>query len=148
MGGSMFHAPFIAADPRLDLSAVVTANPDRRSVLRARYPDTRLIGSVEDLLARLDDIDLVVVTTPNSTHEGIAEAVLSRRRPVVVDKPVTATTAGTRRLAELAKAFGTTVIPFQNRRWDGDFRTVVSLLQGGELGVLHTFESRFERWQP
>ena len=39
-------------------------------------------------------------------------------------------------------------MPFQNRRWDGDFRTVVDLLQRHALGELHTFESRFERWQP
>ncbi len=148
MGGSMFHAPFIAADPRLQLDFVVTANPDRRSAVLARYPDTRLIDSTDDLLARLDDIDLVVVTTPNSTHEAIAEAVLSRRRPVVVDKPVTVTAAGTRRLAGLAQEVGRTIVPFHNRRWDGDFRTVVSLLQSGELGVLTTFESRYERWQP
>jgi predicted dehydrogenase len=148
MGGSLFHAPFIAADPRLDLAAVVTADPDRRAAVLARYPDTELAGSVEDLLGRLDDIDLVVVSTPNATHLAIAEAVLSRRCPVVVDKPVAATADGARHLAELAATVGTTIIPFQNRRWDGDFRTVVALVESGELGSLHTFESRYERWQP
>jgi predicted dehydrogenase len=67
---------------------------------------------------------------------------------VVVDKPVTAAANETRRLAALAEDVGTTIIPFQNRRWDGDFRTVVSLLRNGELGTLYTFESRYERWQP
>jgi scyllo-inositol 2-dehydrogenase (NADP+) len=148
MGGSLFHAPFIAAEPRLDLAVVVTADPARRAGVLARYPDSDLAGDVEDLLLRLDDIDLVVVSTPNATHQPIAEAVLWRRRPVVVDKPVTASAAGTRHLAELAASVGTTIIPFQNRRWDGDFRTVVALLDRGELGPLHTFESRFERWQP
>jgi predicted dehydrogenase len=148
MGGSLFHAPFIAADPRLDLAVVVTGNPDRRTAVLARYPGASLVGSVEDLLVRLDDIDLVVVSTPNSTHLAIGEAVLSHRRPVVVDKPVTPTADGTRRLAELAETVRTAVIPFQNRRWDGDFRTVVALLGSGDLGTLHTFESRYERWQP
>jgi scyllo-inositol 2-dehydrogenase (NADP+) len=148
MGGCLFHAPFIAADPRFDLSLVVSANLDRRLAVTARYPGTSLADSVEDLLDRLDDIDLVVVSTPNSTHKAIAEAVISRRRPVVVDKPVTPTVNETRALAALAKASETTIIPFQNRRWDGDFRTVTSLLRTGELGTLHTFESRFERWQP
>jgi scyllo-inositol 2-dehydrogenase (NADP+) len=148
MGGSLFHAPFIAADPYLDLALVVTSDPDRRAAVLTRYPDTDLVHSVEDLLARLDDIDLVVVSTPNSTHQAIAEAVISRRRPVVVDKPVTATAVGTRQLAALAESNGTTIIPFQNRRWDGDFRTVVALVRSGELGPLHTFESRYERWQP
>jgi predicted dehydrogenase len=40
------------------------------------------------------------------------------------------------------------VVPFHNRRWDGDFRTVASVLRAGELGTLHAFESRYERWQP
>jgi scyllo-inositol 2-dehydrogenase (NADP+) len=148
MGGSLFHAPFIAADPRLELAVVVSANADRRSAVLARYPDTSLAGSVEELLIRLDDIDVVVVSTPNSTHSDIAESVLSRHRPVVVDKPVAATAEAARRLAALAETVGTTIIPFQNRRWDGDFRTVESRLRSGELGPLHTFESRYERWQP
>jgi predicted dehydrogenase len=67
---------------------------------------------------------------------------------VVVDKPVTPTSEQTRRLAALAVAAGTAVVPFQNRRWDGDFRTVIDLLGRDALGTLHTFESRYERWQP
>jgi scyllo-inositol 2-dehydrogenase (NADP+) len=148
MGGSLFHAPFVAADPHLDLALVVTSDASRRAAVLARYPDTELVHSVEDLLVRLDDIDLVVVSTPNSTHMAITEAVLSHRRPVVVDKPVATTAVGTRQLAALAESNGTTIIPFQNRRWDGDFRTVAALLRGGDLGALHTFESRYERWQP
>lgn len=148
MGGSLFHAPFITSEPRLDLTVVVSANRERQAAVRARYPKTKVMRSVEDLLDHLEDIDLVVVSTPNSTHEEIAEAVMSRQRSLVVDKPVTPTASATRRLAELATATGTTIVPFQNRRWDGDFRTVMSLLRRGDLGTLHTFESRYERWQP
>jgi len=37
---------------------------------------------------------------------------------------------------------------FQNRRWDGDFLTLRALLEADELGRVHRFESRFERWRP
>jgi len=37
---------------------------------------------------------------------------------------------------------------FHNRRWDNDFRTVRQLVEAGELGTVHRFESRFERWRP
>jgi len=37
---------------------------------------------------------------------------------------------------------------FQNRRWDGDFLTLRRLLGANELGRVHRFESRFERWRP
>jgi scyllo-inositol 2-dehydrogenase (NADP+) len=148
MGGSVFHAPFIHAEGRLELASVVTGNAERRAEVLARYPGTQVDERVEDLLDRLDDIDLVVVSTPNATHVAVAEAVLSNRRPVVVDKPVTPSADETRRLAVLAAAAGTAVVPFQNRRWDGDFRTVVDLLGDQALGTLHTFESRYERWRP
>jgi predicted dehydrogenase len=148
MGGALFHAPFINAEPRLDLAAVVTANPERRAAVATRYPGTGVVSDVDTLLDRLDDVDLVVVSTPNSTHAAVANAVLKRGRPVVVDKPVTPTSDETRALAALAAAHGTAVVPFQNRRWDGDFRTVVELVVSDALGPLHSFESRYERWQP
>jgi len=40
------------------------------------------------------------------------------------------------------------VIPFQNRRWDGDFLTLRRLLSDGAVGTPLRFESRFERWRP
>src|ERR1039458_6965446 len=147
-GGSLFHAPFIAGEPRLDLVSIVTANSQRQSEVAARYAETRVVTSVEDLLARIDDVDLVVISTPNSTHVAIAEMVLASGCPVVVDKPVAPSADEVRRLAALAEAAGTRVVPFQNRRWDGDFRTVTALLEAGALGTLNTFESRYERWQP
>jgi predicted dehydrogenase len=148
LGGSVFHAPFIAAEPRLDLACVVTANAERQRQALARYPGVTVLASFEELLGQIDDLELVVVSTPNATHVTFAEAVLSHSRPVVVDKPVAPSAEEVARLSGLAAAANTVVVPFHNRRWDGDFRTVVSLLDAGELGTLHAFESRFERWQP
>src|SRR5665811_2567207 len=36
----------------------------------------------------------------------------------------------------------------QNRRWDGDIRTLRELLADGALGRVLRFESRFDRWRP
>jgi len=148
LGGSHFHAPFIDAEPRLELAAVVTSNPERHAEVASRYPDALVIEDVERLLDQLATYDLVVVSTPPASHAVVAEAVLREGRPVVVDKPATPTSRQTRHLAALAEANGTAVVPYQNRRWDGDFRTVRQLLGDGALGALHTFESRYERWQP
>jgi scyllo-inositol 2-dehydrogenase (NADP+) len=148
MGGSLFHAPFIAQNPRLRLSAVITANAARQAEVRARYPGTAVHRHTERLLSHLEDVELVVVSTPNSSHVALAEAVLAHARAVVVDKPVAPTPDETRRLDTLARTHGTWAVPFHNRRWDGDFRTVAELLRRGDVGHLGTFESRYERWQP
>ena len=43
--------------------------------------------------------------------------------------------------------FGRLAIPFQNRRWDGDFLTLQQLIRDDKLGTVHRFESRFDRWR-
>jgi predicted dehydrogenase len=148
LGGSVFHAPFIAAERRLDLVAVVTSDPARQADVVARYPGASVLTSFDGLLARIAEIDVVVISTPNAGHTALAEAVLNAGRHVVVDKPVAPSAAEVRGLAELAERVGRQVIPFQNRRWDGDFRTVTALIAAGDLGTLHRLESRYERWQP
>ena len=40
------------------------------------------------------------------------------------------------------------VIPFHNRRWDGDFLTVQKLIEEKAVGRLVTFESHFDRFRP
>jgi predicted dehydrogenase len=142
--GSFFHAPLIAATPGLSLAAVVTRDPRRAEQVRAEHPGTRVVPSAEDLF----DLDLVVVATPNRTHVPIAEAALRAGRPVVVDKPLAGTAADGAALVRLAAERGLPLSVFQNRRWDGDFRTLRHLLACGELGEVTRFESRFERWRP
>ena len=68
-------------------------------------------------------VELVVVSTPNETHFDLAKQALEAGKHVVIDKPFAATSAEARALIDLARAKGLLVIPFHNRRWDGDFLT-------------------------
>lgn len=145
LGGSAFHAPLIAATSGLRLTAVVTRDPGRRSAVQRRYPGARVLDSVDALWAMADALDLVVVTSPNATHAPYARAALDAGLHVVVDKPFAPTVTEAREIAALAERTSRLAIPFQNRRWDGDFLTVRRLLRDDALGTIHRFESRFER---
>ncbi|GAA3938510.1 Gfo/Idh/MocA family oxidoreductase [Actinomadura viridis] len=147
-GGAVFHAPLIDSVPGLRLTAVVTGNPGRREAAERRFPDVRVLDSADRLWENPDAWDLVVVTAPNRQHVPLARAALTSGLPVVVDKPAATSAAEARSLAALAAVRGLPVIPFHNRRWDGDFRTVRRLLGDGALGAAQRFESRFERWRP
>ncbi|GGW20431.1 oxidoreductase [Streptomyces capoamus] len=148
LAGSVFHAPLIAATEGLALDTVVTSSPERQQQARAEFPDVRLAAGAQELFDRADDLDLVVVATPNKTHVPLATAALEAGLPVVVDKPVAGTAAEARELAALAEQRGLLLSVFQNRRWDNDFLTLSRLLADGELGDPWRFESRFERWRP
>ncbi|MFD9704768.1 Gfo/Idh/MocA family oxidoreductase [Lentzea sp. NPDC059081] len=146
LGGAAFHAPFIATTPGLDLAAVVTANPKRQAEVAARYPDTTLLSTLDEVWT--GNYDLVVITTPNRFHATHARQVLDHGLNVVVDKPFAGSAAEARALASIASSRGLLLAPFHNRRWDGDFRTVQKLLRDNTLGKVHRFESRFERYRP
>jgi predicted dehydrogenase len=90
----------------------------------------------------------VIVCTPNSGHVPLATTALQGGLSVVVDKPLAATAADGRALADLAAERGLLLTVFQNRRWDGDFLTLRGLLEADALGPVVRFESRYERWRP
>ncbi|WP_261718497.1 Gfo/Idh/MocA family oxidoreductase [Streptomyces sp. FZ201] len=148
LAGSVFHAPLITATEGLVLDTVVTANPERQQQARAGHPDVRIATGPDELFARADELDLIVIASPNKTHVPLATAALKAGLPVVVDKPVAGTAAEARELAALAEERGVLLSVFQNRRWDNDFLTLRKLIAEGELGDVQRFESRFERWRP
>jgi predicted dehydrogenase len=148
LAGATFHAPLIRVTPDLQLTSIVTKDPERRARAHHDHPDAQLLSAPEELWARAADHDLIVVATPNISHAPLAEAAIDAGLNVVVDKPLAVTAAQGRSLVEHADAGGVLLTVFQNRRWDGDFLTVRKLLEEGSLGAVTRFESRFERWRP
>jgi predicted dehydrogenase len=148
LAGSVFHGPLIAATPGLRVAAVVTADPARQDRARHDHPGATVLDHPDRLWEHAADLDLAVVATPNRSHVPLAEAALAAGLPVVVDKPLAASAEQGRRLVADARRRGLPLTVFQNRRWDGDFRTVGRLLAAGALGRVQRLESRFERWVP
>lgn len=151
LAGSVFHAPLIAADPRLRVAAVVTSSPERAEQARAKHPGVRIVPAAQELFADptgIEDIALAVIATPNRTHAPLALEALAAGLAVVVDKPFAVTSAQGQEVIDAAEHAGLALTVFQNRRWDGDFRTVRRLIEDGSLGQVRRFESRFERWRP
>jgi len=146
LGGATFHAPFISRTPGLRLASIVTSNPERRRIASAEYRDAQILADVDALFDTKPD--LVAISTPNVTHYPLARHALESGAHVVVDKPFAATSAQAHEIGELAHRVGKLAIPFQNRRWDGDYLTLRSLIADGKLGDVHRFESRFDRWRP
>lgn len=144
MGGRVFHAPLISSVEGLELAAVMERTSNRAA---DRYPGIVTYHSVDAMLAD-SSIGLFVVTTPSGTHFEIARQALEAGRNVVVDKPMSATSAEVAQLMKLAAAKNVLLAPFHNRRWDGDFQTVRKVIHEGSLGRLVSFESRFDRWRP
>lgn len=55
---------------------------------------------------------------------------------VLIEKPLTPTSAQANELVDLAHSKGLILAPFQNRRWDSDFLGVRDVLERGEVSIL------------
>jgi predicted dehydrogenase len=145
-GGQLQFAPHLVASPDYELTTVVTRDPVKADAVRRLSPTTRVVDTVEEVWNRPHD--LVAVSTPNATHVEIASEAISRGVPVLLDKPMAVSAAAARELIARAESAGVLLEIFQNRRWDGDFLTLQSLIARGELGDVRVFESRFGWWDP
>ncbi|HEV6954030.1 MAG TPA: Gfo/Idh/MocA family oxidoreductase [Promicromonospora sp.] len=145
--GRQIHAR-LARAAGMTVTAVVARDPGRRVQAAGDWPGARLF---HDLPAMLNDpglYDLVVIASPSGLHAEHAAAVSRAGTPFVLDKPIGTTAAEARRVVSTAASAGTPFTVFQNRRWDPEQLTLEALLRRGELGTVHTFERRWERWRP
>jgi len=96
-------------------------------------------GDYREVLAR-DDIDAVVVCTPDHWHMPISIAAVRTGRDVYCEKPLTLTIAGGRALADEAKRYGRVVQTGSQQRSGSEFLKACELVQNGRIGKLHTMK--------
>jgi len=63
---------------------------------------------------------------------------------VVIEKPITITSAEADGLIELSKKQGKILTCFQNRRYDSDFRTLQHLMAQNVFGNVTEFENHYD----
>jgi predicted dehydrogenase len=143
LAGQAFHAPVIRAVSGMELACIVERSGTRA---REKYPEVRVVRTVDELLAD-KEIQLCVVATPNDSHFALARACLLAGRDVVVDKPFTPTLRESEELVRLATDRGRLITVYVERRWDGDFGTVTKIVQSGRLGTVVEYECRFDRFR-
>jgi scyllo-inositol 2-dehydrogenase (NADP+) len=144
LAGASFHAPLVAAVDRLKLAAIVTSRAEQ---VGRDHPGVAVVASAEALIAD-PGIDLIVIATPNDLHAPLAHAALEAGKHVVIDKPFALNPGAAADLMTVAKAQGRVLSVFHNRRWDSDFLTVQTVLQGGALGEVMLAELRWDRFRP
>lgn len=148
MSARVFHAPLIESASGLKISIIVTTDPDKQEAARRSYPMADIVPTADALFDRCDDLDLIVITSPNGTHVPLGRRAIQRGVPVVVDKPVALSSDEANEMAMLAADRGVCLAVFQNRRWDSDYLTLVHALERGVVGDAFHLISRFAEFSP
>lgn len=137
----VFHLPFLTADPRFVIRKVYERSSNNA---QQALPAVETVRTFTELLS--EEIDLVIITTPNQTHFEMAREAILAGKNVLVEKPLATTEAEAKMLADLAKQQGVVLSVYQNRRWDNAIATAKQLLAEKLLGDVVDCEIRFERY--
>ncbi len=134
------HSRAVRAVDGLVLTAVCDTSPERLSVAKDAAPGIMTTTSADELLER-DDVDLVVVSTPPSTHADWALRAIDAGKHVVVEKPFAIRAAEADAVLSAARDAGRLAVVYQNRRFDPDHLAVRRLVQSGGLGEVFHVET-------
>ncbi len=129
----------------------ISDNEIRRDAVKNHY--AHLAANHPPLMAdfrrmldeKADEIDAVVVATPDHTHANISAAALRAGKPVFTEKPLTIAAHEARALHKLAKETGLPTQMNNHGAQHGEFRRGVELIREGALGAVeqvHVFFSR------
>ncbi len=138
----VWHADRARRLPGFALHSVCDITPAQRRLAEREY-GCRAYADLAEFLSD-DRLDLVVVATPSHAHERPTVAALRAGKHVLCEKPLARTEAEARRMFAAARRVGRTLMAFQNRRGDSDFRTVRDVVASCRLGPL--CDIRVVRW--
>ncbi|KGQ45102.1 Gfo/Idh/MocA family oxidoreductase [Gallibacterium anatis] len=141
MSANVFHLPFLVRDPRFKVVKIFERSGNKAA---AKFPQITTVRTFADLLA--DDVDLVIITTPNLTHYAFAKQAIMAGKHVIVEKPLSTTAAEAQELAQLARQKQVKLSVYQNRRWDNGVLTVKQVLENHLIGDIVDYEIHFDRY--
>ena len=132
------HLPGLARMEDVEVVAFCDIIKEKAQASAKEYgpPDALVCLDYRDVLAR-DDIDVIHVCTPNSTHAEITVAALKSGKHVMCEKPMAKTAAEAKAMLDTSRETGKKLtIGYQNRfREDSLF--MKSLCESGDLGEIY-----------
>jgi predicted dehydrogenase len=137
--------------PSLAVTAVADLDPARAGALAARHDGARAL-SLADLYAA-DEVDLVLNLTTPAEHAAVALAGIAAGKHVYGEKPLAATSADGRAIADAAAVAGVRAACAPDTVLGTGVQTARAALDDGAIGVPHAATAFMttpghERWHP
>lgn len=138
-GMGSWHGNIVKDIDGLTVKGVYDIKPERGELAKER--GFLSYHSLEELLSD-EEIDIVLVSTPNDLHKPIAIQAMRAGKNVVSEKPVTLSSADLAEMIRISEETGVLFTVHQNRRWDEDFLTIKKIYDENLLGGVFRIESR------
>ncbi len=144
VAAQFMHLPFLSVNPLFELHTILQRHGDEA---KEKFPSVNIARDFDEML-RLQELELIVITTPNDSHFDYARRALAAGKHVVVEKPFTITSAEAKTLITEAKKANRVLTIYHNRRYVSDFLTIREILRENLLGEIIGFEAHYDRYRP
>lgn len=140
------HVPGIRLDPRATLTGVCDADPKLLEKRRGDWGCDFVTSDYEAICAS-DNVDAVVIATPNFTHRDIAVCAAKHGKHVMCEKPLGLNAGEVREMYHVARDNNVVHMTAFTYRFAPSMRYLRNLLKSGDLGEPRHFRSqRFLDW--
>src|SRR3954469_17615521 len=129
------HLPVLAKMRGAELVAICDNDRPKARGLADRFGIRDVFTDIDDLL-EVDELDAVIVATPNHLHEPHVLAALAAKRHVLCERPLSLSSRGVERILAAAARVDRRVAVANNRRYRTDVQALSRFIQGGELGKM------------
>jgi len=129
-----------AATANCVVDTVADFRAERLAVVKKNYPAIRTTTTVDDIFNDAT-IDAVVIATPVFTHFELAKKALENNKNVLLEKPMTATSAQAQELIELAAKKNKIVMVDHTFLYTGAVQKMKTMIDSGDIGNIKYFDS-------
>jgi predicted dehydrogenase len=129
------HLPVLSRMRGAKLVGLADNDRPKARALADRFDIPDVYTDIEDLLES-DELDAVVIATPNHLHEPHVLSALAAGVDVLCERPLALTARGVERIVNSAAKAGRKVLIGNNHRFRSDVQALAGFLRGGELGKL------------
>ncbi|MFQ5890266.1 MAG: Gfo/Idh/MocA family protein [Gemmatimonadota bacterium] len=127
------HLPILKRLPAVEVVGIVDPELTRARTIAERFHIPGVARSLSDL-AGADQLEAVVVCTPNHTHEEVVLSALHRGLHVLCERPLSVSAPSAARMIEAARSAERQLMVAMNQRFRYDVRAIRHFVTSGELG--------------
>lgn len=130
----------------VEITVLAEPNAEMRAKAQALVPTARTVEGLDELL-EANDVDALVIATPNFQHAEQLLGIMSRcSLPILIEKPICTQIDDVARLVEAAKSHPAPIWVAMEYRYMPPITLLLDLLAQGEIGQRHLFSIREHRF--
>ena len=141
------HLPVLRKLKAVDVRAICDTDLPKARAVADRFAVKDAFDDIEELL-RYEELDALVICTPNHLHESHILAAISAGLHVLVEKPLALTAASAQKIVRAAEKRDRVLMVGMNHRYRPDVQIVRGFVQSGELGVIDSVRGSWHVFRP